>query len=477
MNIRIAYRAVSALGLALALSGCGDGLTELNVNPNEPVIVGAEFLLPTAIVAGAERLHGSSLNMDLVGLWVQHYAEHRYTIEDRYEVTDGAISGHWTNMYAGPLRNIYEVVAKGEETDRPNVVAVGTILRGWMMQAVTDLWGDVGYSQALLGRDSPPDMTVVYDTQAEIYAQLLAELESAGGMLSQSGPKISQGDLLYKGDMDQWRKFANSLRLRMAMRLSDVDASTASSVVSSALSGGVFTSNADNAVVKFVDNGVDVHPIFGYQRNRDDHSISATLVDTLKSLNDPRLPVYAQPNQAGDFVGTKNGDMSDPPLTEVSQIGTYFSSAATPAVIMSYSEVLFLRAEAAERGWASGSAGALYGEAITAAMSEIGVSQAEITAYLAQPQIQYLGGAAGLNQIWLQKWVSLFGNGPEAYAEWRRTGIPQLQAGPDALNDGLIPVRLPYPDRERSLNREAVEAAMARQGGATLNTRVWWDIH
>ena len=110
-------------------------------------------------------------------------------------------------------------------------------------------------------------------------------------------------------------------------------------------------------------------------------------------------------------------------------------------------------------------------------MSQIGVSQAEITAYLAQPQIQYQGGPAGLNQIWLQKWVSLFGNGPEAYAEWRRTGIPHLQAGPDAINDGLIPVRLPYPDREHSLNREAVEAAIARQGGATLNTRVWWDIH
>ena len=98
-------------------------------------------------------------------------------------------------------------------------------------------------------------------------------------------------------------------------------------------------------------------------------------------------------------------------------------------------------------------------------------------AYLAQPRVQYQGGQAGLEQIWLQKWVSLFGNGPEAYAEWRRTGIPRLQAGPDALNGGLIPVRLPYPDRERSLNREAVEAAIARQNGATLNTPVWWDVH
>ena len=477
MTNRNGLRAVAVGILAAALGACGDGLTDLNVNPNEPVSVGAEFLLPSAIVSGAERLHGSSLNMDMVGLWVQHYAEHRYTIEDRFEITDGAVSSHWTNLYAGPLRNLYEVVEKGKETDRANVVAVGTILESWLFQAVTDLWGDAGYSGALLGRDSPPDMTVTYDTQEDIYAGLLANLEAASAMISPAGPKISQGDLIYQGDMDRWRRFANSLRLRVAVRLSEVDPATAASQFASALSAGVFTSSGDDAMVRFVDNGVDVHPIYGYERNRDDHSISATLVDTLKSLSDPRLPIYARPNQAGEYVGTKNGDMTDPPLTEVSRIGTYFSSAATPAVIMSYAEVLFLRAEAAERGWVAGDAAALYREAITEAMREIGVSEGEIAAYLAQPRVQYAGGQAGLEQIWLQKWVSLFGNGPEAYAEWRRTGIPHLQAGPDALNDGSIPVRLPYPDRERSLNRDAVEAATARQNGATLSTPVWWDAH
>jgi hypothetical protein len=415
--------------------------------------------------------------MDLTGLWVQHYAEHRYAIQDRYEITDGSVSGHWTYLYSSPLRDLEEVITKGQETERSNVVAVGTILKSWLMQAATDLWGDIGYSQALLGRDSPLDGTVVYDPQEDIYDGLLAELAGAVGMISSSGPSISKGDLIYDGDMDQWRKFANSLRMRVAMRLSDVDPATASSEFASALAGGVFQSNADNAALAFVDNGVDVHPIFDYERNRDTHSISATMVDTLKSLNDPRLPVYARLNDFGEYVGTQNGDLSDPPLTEVSRIGTYFSSAATPAVIMAYSEVLFLQAEAAERGWIAGSAGDLYAQAITANMTEIGLTDAEITAYLTQPAIQYQGGQEGLTQIGLQKWVSLFGNGPEAYAEWRRTGVPLLVAGPDALNDGMIPVRLPYPDREHSLNREAVEAAMARQGGATLNSKVWWDVH
>lgn len=477
MNIRALYRAVPAAALLAATGGCGDGLTELNENPNQPVSVGAEFLLPSAMVAGAERLHGSSLNMDMVGLWVQHYAEHRYAIEDRYEFQDVTINGHWTNLYESPLRDLYEVKQKGAEMEWPNVEAVGMVLTSWIMQAVTDLWGDTGYSQALLGRDSPPEMTVVYDTQEEIYAALLSELSGAVSMIQPSGPRISDGDLIYAGDMDAWRLFANSLRLRMAIRLSDVDPATAASEAANAVSAGVFTSNADNAVLRFVDNGVDVHPIFGYERNRDDHSISATLVDTLKALADPRLPVYARPNQAGEYLGTLNGDMSDPPLSQVSRIGTWFSSADTPATLISYAEVLLLRAEAAERGWAPGSPAQLYADAIEAAMSDLGISSDEIATYLAQPAVQYKGGADGLDQIWLQKWILLFGNGPEAYAEWRRTGVPLLLPGPDAINDGLIPVRLPYPDREKSLNREAVEAAIARQGGATINTKVWWDTH
>ena len=304
MKIRMIFRAVPAAVLIAAMGGCGDGLTELNENPNQPVSVGAEFLLPAAMVAGAERLHGSSLNMDMVGLWVQHYAEHRYAIEDRYEFQDVTVNGHWSYLYESPLRDLYEVVEKGKEAEWPNVEAVGTILTVWLMQAVTDLWGDAGFSQALLGRDSPPEMTVVYDTQQEIYDALLANLSTAASMISPSGPKITDGDLIYGGDMDQWRLFANSLRLRAAMRLSEVDPTRAASEVASAISAGVFTCNCDNAILQFVDNGVDVHPIFGYERNRDDHSISATLVDTLKALNDPRLPIYARPNGAGEYVGT-----------------------------------------------------------------------------------------------------------------------------------------------------------------------------
>jgi hypothetical protein len=415
--------------------------------------------------------------MDLVGLWVQHYAEHLYTTEDAYEVSDGAISGHWSNFYAGPLRNLYEVMEQGRESERPNVVAVGSVLTGWLMQVVTDLWGDAGYSEALRGRDnSRADMTVPYDAQPDIYEGILAELRTAASMIEPDGLKIAQGDLIYEGDMVRWRLFANSLRLRAAMRLSEVAPERAANEAADALAAGVFTSNDDNAVLRFVDNGIDVHPIFAYERTRNDHSISATLVDTLKALADPRLPLYARQNDAGEYVGTPNGSHDDPPLAEVSRIGTYFARADAPAVIMAHAEVLFLHAEAAQRGWASGDAAALYHAGITAAMDQIGVPADDIAVYLGQDAVHYQGGQAGLEQIWLQKWISLYGNGPEAYAEWRRIGIPHLTAGPDALNDGMIPVRLEYPERELALNRAEVEAAISRQGGATRNTPVWWQV-
>jgi hypothetical protein len=474
MKDRKSFRAAVGLVFAVMLGGCGDGLTDLNVNPNEPVSVGPQYLLPNATEAAASRVHGSSLNMDLVGLWAQHYAESRYTSECRYELTDAAVAGHWNSFYAGPLQDFHEVVEQGLALERPNIVAMGTIMKSWVFQVLTDLWGDIPYSQALRGRDPTAPLTVEYDTQQQVYNGIMADLTAAATMIQAGSPTITSGDLLYGGNMDRWRKFANSLRLRAAMRLSTVDAAKARTEAAAAIAGGVFIANADNARVQYVDNGVDVHPIFAYERSRDDHAISATLVDTLKSLADPRLPLYARPNAAGLYNGVRSGSMDDPPLTTISRIGTYFASANSQAVIMSYAEVLFLQAEAAERGWSTGSAATLYQQGITAAMSQIGIPTAAITTYLAQPAVEYQGGEAGLRQIWLQKWIALYGNGPEAYAEWRRTGVPNLVAGPDALNDGRIPVRLFYPQVEHRLNKAAVDAATARQNGDAFNDRIWW---
>lgn len=474
-NNRSGAVAITAAVLATVTTGCDDGLTDLNVNPNAPDRATAEQLFANGLEASISRVFGAGLHMDLTALWVQHYAEHLYTIEDVFTVSDDAISGHWSNFYVGPQQDFQEVIEKSQEAERPNMIAMGTIMQQWTYHVMTDLWGDIGYSEALQGRDPEAGNLPKLDSQAGVYEGVLTGLASAATALDPAGYTPDDADLIYDGDVDQWRKLANSLRLRIAMRLSEVDPSNASTEFAAALAAGVFESNADNATLTYVDDEVNVHPLYAYQRSRDDHTISATMVDTLSSYNDPRLPVYATSNGDGAFVGMPNGTMQDPPLDAISRIGTHFTRPDASAVLMGYAEVLFLQAEAAERGWIAADAASLYADGITAAMQELGIDQAEIDEYLGRSQVAYEAGAAGLEQIALQKWIALFGNGPEAWAEWRRTGMPALVAGPDALNDGLVPVRLPYPQSEMFRNADNLQEAITRQEGASLNDAVWWD--
>lgn len=464
-------RAVLAGALAASAAACDDGLTDLNQNPNQPTVVSPEYLFTNATEAAVTRAMGAGLHMDLTALWVQHYGEMRYTEEDRFELRDPTVTGHWNGFYSGPLQDFNEVVVAGDSLGRPNVEAMGIVMRSWTFQVVTDLWGDVPYSEALKGRIPGSPTTAKYDPQQAIYQGLLSELAAAQAMFDPAGLRMGTADLVYGGDPARWRKFTNSLRLRMAMRMSQADANAGRAAFQAAMAAGVFTSNTDNAVLTYVDNGVDVHPIFASQRAAPTHGINATIVDSLKALADPRLGIYANRNAGGNYRGELPASQTDVSLDSISRIGTFFSKANAQSYLMTYAEVLFLQAEAAERGWITGDAAALYRAAITAHMQMLGVAPGDIATYLGNPRVAY----AGLPSIGLQKWIALYGNGPEAYAEWRRTGYPNLRAGPDALNEGRIPVRLPYPTIEQSLNRVALEEAVSRQGGAGLNRPVWWD--
>lgn len=479
-NLRFLRRAALPAVLAVGAAACDQGLTELNRNPNQPEVANAEYLFTNAVEAAVGRATGEGLNMDLTGLFVQHYAESRFSEQDRYEISDGNSQTHWTGFYAGPLQDFTEVIEKGRAENRPNVQAMGMIMRAWTFQIVTDLWGDVGYSDALRIRQPDADNDVEFDPQSEVYAGMIAELQEAAALLNAQQTAMGAADLIYGGNVEKWRRFANSLRMRMAMRLSHAAPQTAAAEFADALADGVMTSNADNAVLWYLANGTNGHPIYEYENiPRIDHAISSTMVDSLLHLNDPRLAFYAKPNSAGQYRGELPGDTRDQPLNQISRIGAWFARADAPSYVMTYAEVLFLQAEAAERGWIPGNAAALYQQAIRAHMTMFNIANdaftdiptAAIDAYLAQPRVQY----AGLQSIALQKWIALYGNGPEAFAEWRRLDGPALEPGRDALNERRIPVRLPYPVSEQSLNGVNLEAAVTRQGGASLNHRVWWD--
>ena len=282
------------------------------------------------------------------------------------------------------------------------------------------------------------------------------------------------------------------------MNLSEVAPAVAQAEVAAAIAAGGFESNADNAQLNWPGDGVNDNLWCGNlaecNGTRDDARMSVTFIDTLAHLNDPRLEIFARPVQVtdcgtavgcapvqpGNYRGMPNGleaGQAGAWGTRASRMGTQVFAPDQPSYIMTYAEYSFIKAEAAERGWITGSAAQFYMDGIRASMEQWGVSDLEIAAYLAQPAVVYKGGAAGLAQIGVQKWISLFTQGVEAWMEWRRTGYPNLTPALNARTEnGQIPRRVIYPQNEQSFNEANLDEAIAAQGGSdALHMRLWLD--
>ena len=481
MRRNIFAPAALVAGLVLAAGACDNGLVEANEDPNAPTDVGAEFLVPQSIRAAVEQTFGAGQMLSHTATWAQHAVQIQYPDEGTGQVRSASMQGYWDGYYSGPLRDIRTVVQKGREAERPNIEGIGLIWESYIFHLVTDAWGDVPYSEALRGDEGIT--TPAYDPQEDIYHGLLETLTAAQSMLTAGGGSFGAGDLLYGNDITKWRRFANSLRMRLAMRLSEVDPATARTEFAAAVAAGGFESNADNAMMQWAAPPYE-NPLFENWQGRDDHGVSATLIDSLKSLSDPRLELYAEPAaEDGAYRGLESGYYTPPlSISWYSRIGDFWRAdgAGTPSALLTYSEVLFLMAEAAQRGWISGDPADLYQRAIRANMNQYddwspanAPTDAEIDAYLAQPGVAY-SAANGRTMIQYQLWLSLFMNGSEAWSTWRRTGVPHLEVGPEVVTS-RIPVRFSYAANEQSLNAANLSAAVQRQGGGNdLVTPLWW---
>lgn len=477
-------RVAPVLAFALAAGACDNGLTDLNVDPNNPPNVSVSAILPEAEATAINRALGSNWNLTMAGLWSQSFAKIQYIDEDRYLLRSTTIDTHWAGFYSGSLQDFQKIIDQGDSVGNPNWSGVGTIMREWTYQIVTDAWGDVPYSEAL---KLPEVARPKYDPQKTIYYGMLANLTHASATIDPNKTSFGSEDAIYGGDMVQWRRFSNSLRLRMAMRLANVDPAKAQAEAAAAVvaPGGVLAGNEDNAGLHYsgsVPSDNQIYAIF-HEGGRYDQVTAKATVDTLARLNDPRLFVYADPAPngcvgGGDYCGWQNGSTTGPApdFFALSPIGHAFKEDPTaPAWLMTYSEVLFLKAEAAARGWIAGDAASLYAQGIRASMEQWGVSDSEIVAYLAQPSVAY----AGLRSIYLQKWIALFGNGPEQWSSWRREtvggvhypGLLPAQRAPTTI----VPYRVYYPASEQSTNAENWTAAVTANGGSTLwDKKVWW---
>ncbi|HUQ98490.1 MAG TPA: SusD/RagB family nutrient-binding outer membrane lipoprotein [Gemmatimonadaceae bacterium] len=490
----------AAAALALSLSACNtDKLTNLNVNPNNPADVPTTSLFTAALDSGANHWFGSFPDMRGGSLLTQHLAEVQYPDEDRYTRLTGGSTTTWFDApYTAELEDLQQVVDRGLAAKEPGIYGPGLVMRTWNFGYLTDSWGDIPYSQALKASPSsdPTTLKPQYDMQKDIYADFFATLDKVSKDIQASNAgSLGRADLIYSGDLLKWQRFANSLRARFAMRLVNVDPATADAQLRAAFSapGGVFQSNADNAALRWPGDGIYNNPWAVNFASRDDHRISRVLMEILKTNNDPRLPIYAQPAPSdGQYRGAPNGVTAAkgaPYIALASRPGAVFYPGTTtygffggtgnsfPNFLMTYAELAFIQAEAAQRGIGglTGSAASYYNAGVQASMEQWGVTGAAAAAYLAQPGVVYVPGTEGLRRIAQQKWVALYTDGLQAWAEWRRTCVPAtVQPGPDAQADE-VPRRLQYSDTEYSVNATNLETAATRQGGDDFSGRMYWD--
>jgi Starch-binding associating with outer membrane len=310
-----------------------------------------------------------------------------------------------------------------------------------------------------------------------VYSGLLADLKEANEKLKVGGPAVS-GDILYNGDILKWKKFANSLRVRLANRQAAKKSAESKAVLAEILGNAstypIFTSNDDNAVLKNTDsrpsnNEFNEVMIVG---GRTDWNLSKTIVDKLLALKDTRLAVFGTPVK-GIYEGIPNGlpdAIATTYLSSAATLGNYFTKASAPSVLMTFSELQLDLAEAAIDGDITGSADEYFKKGINASFTQFG---ATIPAdYFTTV------GTVSKEKILDQKWIALFGQGVEAWTEYRRTGYPVLPAkDPRAVfeNNGIIPTRLPYPTTEYSLNKTKLDAGISLIGKDDMQAKLWWS--
>jgi len=509
----------------LGLSACDpDKLTQVNQDPNNPISAppGPVFTYATRIAM--QRWFGSNpTNMRGPVLTTQHLAQVQYPDEDSYARLDGTVTdGSFINTYAQELKNFQAVIDAGKPDEQEMLWGPAQVMRSLIFGYITDVWGDVPYSQALKGDAADATLQPAYDAQKDIYTGLFADLKEAVDAMGAGASPVSvltpvgSADPIYAGNRTRWERFGNSLRARHAMRLANVDPATAQAQLAAAIAapGGLIASNADNAQMVWPGDGVYDNPWSGNNQTRDDHRLSEHLLNEMIPVNDPRVAVYAQPtlcylNPAGtgcaasppQYAGMPNAltatdaatwsltssrpgrvFYSTPRFCKVSfSAGAYVGCSGLtgqrfPSFVLTYAEVSFILAEAAERGWIAGSAATYYNQGIQASMAQWGVTDATaIATFLARPGIAYTPGAAGMGQIALQKWIALYTDGVEAWAEWRRTCVPAtIKPGP-AATIGTVPRRYEYSIREASVNSANLDAAVARQGADDFTTRIYWD--
>lgn len=528
---------IITLLLTAVFLSCDDRMEELNRPKKNAVEVTAESLFANGLREIYDLMINTDVNVNVFRLYSQYWAQTTYPDESQYNMVGRRIPDNfWTRGYRDALQDLNESalvlndtweVRAMDEAVKDNWLAVIDINKAFVFSVLVDAFGAVPFTQAL----DPEILSPAYDDGAAVYTSVIAMLDNALAMIDVDADGFpANQDPVYEGDMEQWIKFANTLKLKLAITTADVEPGRAATLVSQALAGGVFESNADNAAITYQSTAPSTNPVWEdlVQSGRADYVVANTFIDKLNDLKDPRLHVFAETTPFVYRVNKATGSKKDSVITtgkgrflsypnqpitykttpftifaadslsgleiynggiygtantysQRSHIGDLFHQPSLEGLILDYSEVQFLLAEAAERGITTPmTAEEHYNEGITASLEYWGVSDTEIAAYLASPDVAYAtaeNSGTWKQKIGVQQWIAFYNRGFEGWSTWRRLDFTGFNVPPLLTYDD-IPNRFIFPIEEATLNPSNLNAAIDLIGGTDdVSTKVFWDVN
>jgi hypothetical protein len=472
---------LTTLTIITLMASCqsDDQYEDKNRDPKNPTQVSAEFLFNSATKSLFDQMTSTNVNTNIFRMLGQHWTETTYVDEANYDFNTRNIpQNHWSEMYRDVLLDLKTAKAYTDADPELSAATKTTknaqieILAVYAWAQMVETYGNIPYSQAL---DSKAYILPVYDDAATIYGDLLSRLTVAIPKLSDSG--FGAADNIYGGNTANWKKFGNSLLLRMGVRVADVPtlAAKSTAAIQSAVSGGVFTSNADNAALAYASTTPNTNPVWVdlVQSGRSDFVVTNTIIDKMNALNDPRRPFYFDENLgAGVFVGGPYGDNNS--FSAYTHVSAAVIDPTNPASLIDYSEVCFYLADAAERSISGtpATAASFYNKGITASFDYWGAPN--VATYLLDPAVNYATASGTWKvKIGTQLWLAMYNRGYEAWTAWRTYDFPGFNL--PAVSEDPVPTRYTYPINEQNLNKTNYTAASTAIGGDKQTTKIFWD--
>ncbi len=466
------------------LISCINDSDHFNDDRDKPYELPTALYLTRAQRELAKQMATPNVNQNVFRFFQHYWTTTTYSTDARFNFSNRKVpDNHWDALYIGVLGNLESakqaipsdvkpasVKQEDWEKQQANKLAILDILQVYAFHILVDSFGDIPYSESL----NPKLILPKYDDDAGIYPDLLKRLDQDLSQLDVSYKSFETGDYLLNGNVVKWKIFANSLKLKIAINLSDVNPGLAKSAIESAYNGGVVLDNSEDIKFNFPETSPNYNPIYAETiANGNYFVVEETIVNTMNQLSDPRRAVYFTPidgTYIGGILGLQNS------YSKFSHVGNDLLSPTLPAYLFDSSEINFYLAEAAVRGYSVGQTpGYYYNKAISESFKQWGLSDAEASAYIST--VPFSSGA-WKERIGEQAWIALFNRGFESWNFWRRLDYPVLTA-PYAVDaaDKKVPLRLTYPINEQTVNGANWMKASQAIGGDKLTTRVFWDIN